>query len=799
MSGHHLTPLFHYLGFVFLGMVAASPFLSGFDSQSTSPSNGLDPGDPPEPYVIGGEDAPWGEYPWMGALVNNNDSNASQFCGCTAIDRYWVLTAAHCLDDGTVPDDFKVLFGPGTLGNEPFIELFKADAFVLHPNYSSIYDLEYDIALIKLKTPLPESFPVLPLISDPRLEYAGESARVVGWGWTNYDIGNIMDASFLQQGDVRIISTVAANSGQFFGGIITENVLVAGSLDPYTAAHFGDSGGPLLGFNAQLDRWEQIGVVSFGVGCTKASNPFGGFTRVSKFIPWIERIIANDFFSWMRGNGIDSFDHDDGDDNAPLMEYIFGLDPTEPDALNWYPQLRADPETGDQSILLPVRLRQEIPKLGFLFENTSNLNYWNFLQLPWNEFARETFPESREVLYQIPLVSQASPKGFYRLTHQDFSGILYGPYPLRVGSTALGQFNHEIDATGITRYDYLIEDPGILDVIQLTVVSDNESPIRLRVVDLETSEVQLDRQGDATTETTPSLVDGWFSPQPGTQYLARVESTQHSHPQNFKISAEPGGAKMALLPGGIEEGSLSPADIQYKRSNHFADTYLVQLEPETTYRIEVRTEEFDPILFVRDNTTLELIQEVDENPPEKPEEVLIRTGAAPNVELTVSSWRPEETGEYSIEVNAHTEPDSIQPGEEIIGFFNSDDSLGRPNPLDSIALNLGDTQTPVTVYVAGFGSFLPTFGVLNITDEEFLTIQLAWCEDQYFTFTPEVDKTYGVRVATGSWGLGENYHLALYGDSSTPVDLTNVATKPHWDRLPPSVSSIEFDWLTFLP
>ncbi len=164
----------------------------------------------------------------MGALVDNNDSNASQFCGCTAIDRYWVLTAAHCMDDGTEPDDFKVLFGPGTLGNEPFVELFKADALVLHPNYSSIHDFEFDIALVKLKTPLPESFPVLPLISDPRLEYAGESARVVGWGWTNYDIGNIMDASFLQEGDVKIISQVLANSGQFFGGFITDSEFPAG-------------------------------------------------------------------------------------------------------------------------------------------------------------------------------------------------------------------------------------------------------------------------------------------------------------------------------------------------------------------------------------------------------------------------------------------------------------------------------------------------------------------------------------------------------------------------------------------
>lgn len=246
MPWHRNTPLSLYLGFALLGPMVHPPCLSGDDAPSASPTSGFGPGDPPEPYVIGGEDAPWGEYPWMGALVLNNDSNTSQFCGCTAIDRYWILTAAHCMDDGTEPDDFKVLFGPGLLGNDPSIELFKADAIVLHPNYSSIYDLEYDIALVKLKTPLPESFSILPLISDPVLEQTGNTARIVGWGYTNYDFRNFMDPSFLQEGDVTIISRLVANSGQFFGGYVTENMLAAGSLDPYRAANFGDSGGPLL-------------------------------------------------------------------------------------------------------------------------------------------------------------------------------------------------------------------------------------------------------------------------------------------------------------------------------------------------------------------------------------------------------------------------------------------------------------------------------------------------------------------------------------------------------------------------
>ena len=793
MPWQRITPFFLYLGFAVPGLMAHPPFLPGADIPSASPTSAFGPGDSPEVYVIGGGDAPWGKYPWMGALVLNDDSNTSQFCGCTAIDRYWVLTAAHCLEDGTEPDDFKVLFGPGPLGNDPSVELFKADAIVMHPNYSSIYDLDYDLALVKLKTPLPESIPILPLISDLSLEQVGKTARILGWGITNFDIRTAMRPRFLQEADVELFSREFANGNDFFGGFITEDVLVAGSLDPYKAAHFGDSGGPLLGFNDELDRWEQIAVTSFGAGCTKASNPIAGFTRISRFKLWIEAIISNDFFSWTRGNGIKVFDHDDGDENAPLMEYIFGLDPGETDAVNWYPRFETDTATGSNAIVLPVKLRRKDPKLGFLFQKSLDMNAWDEMELPWDSFARENFPESPEVLYHIPLVSSDSPEGFYRLTHQDFRGVLYGPYPLRVGSTAYGQFNHELDATGITRYDYLIDYAEFLDEIRLTVVSDVGSTIRLRVVDLETGKVQLDMEGDATTETTPSPVAGSLVPEPGRQYLARVESTQHSHPQNFKISAEPGGNKMALLPGGTADGSLSPTDIHYKRSNHFADTYHLQLQADTTYRIVVRTDEFDPILLVRDNTSLEQIQEVDESPPGEPEEVLIRTGTAPNVELTVSSWSPKERGDYYIEVTVHTEPDFIRPGEATIGFFNSSDRREVLETdtiyLDFITLDLENTQTPISVQVKGFDNFLPSFGVLNVTDEVALTSQLAWCEDEEFSFTPEEGKTYAVSVAAFSSDLGENYHLALFTESSTPADLSNVATKPHWDRLPPSTKT----------
>ena len=49
----------------------------------------------------------------------------------------------------------------------------------------------------------------------------------------------------------------------------------------------GDSGGPMVVGNG--NTWEQVGVVSWGIGCGKAHFP-GVYTRVTEMKSWIQKV-----------------------------------------------------------------------------------------------------------------------------------------------------------------------------------------------------------------------------------------------------------------------------------------------------------------------------------------------------------------------------------------------------------------------------------------------------------------------------------------------------------------------------
>lgn len=80
-------------------------------------SNLYDPNDPgrwwaSESRILGGENADEGEFPWQVSLREVlKDGTLWHFCGGSIIDRYTILTAAHCFDDMNPSRPFYVLGG----------------------------------------------------------------------------------------------------------------------------------------------------------------------------------------------------------------------------------------------------------------------------------------------------------------------------------------------------------------------------------------------------------------------------------------------------------------------------------------------------------------------------------------------------------------------------------------------------------------------------------------------------------------------------------------------------------------
>ncbi len=243
----------------------------------------------PMPYVrdltiVGGQPAEPGEWPWQ-VLVRPG----SYLCGGTLIATEWIVTAAHCLFDEKhtlfAPSAIKVTLGEHdrtkTEGTE---QLFAIAEVIVHDQYDP-WTNNNDIALLRLAVPVnvtPTIYPLALLTADDEstLAAVGTAAMVTGWG-TMEEGGNA--ATTLMEVAVPLVSNAQCNESY---GMITANMICAGYETGGKDSCQGDSGGPLVVPDDQ-GGWRLAGVVSFGNGCARA-NFYGVYTRLSRFVAWIE-------------------------------------------------------------------------------------------------------------------------------------------------------------------------------------------------------------------------------------------------------------------------------------------------------------------------------------------------------------------------------------------------------------------------------------------------------------------------------------------------------------------------------
>ena len=237
-----------------------------------------------EEKIINGDRSGEDDWPWMAHIIMTDKTGSRFACGGTLVDPEWVLTAAHCAEDFVAMD---ILLGQNNLQGTGG-ENISVDEIIIHPDFDS-ERLYADIALLHLERPSSLEPAALSSNFDFQNEI-GNTALAIGWGITSQsDFFGDTRTSKLQEVEL----TLKRNDTCDEPNLKPDNVICLGVFDKKSTCK-GDSGGPLIIFNSTNQRWEQIGITSFGLkeGCI---SPIGisVFTQVDKYMQFIDSTISS--------------------------------------------------------------------------------------------------------------------------------------------------------------------------------------------------------------------------------------------------------------------------------------------------------------------------------------------------------------------------------------------------------------------------------------------------------------------------------------------------------------------------
>lgn len=250
--------------------------------------------------IVGGRKTEPGEFPFQ-VRLNIRSRRGSGICGGVILNERYILTAAHCMtacvSQYLTTATIETTGVHATIGdhsiksNDGEVEI-DIEKIIPHERYDAcnFYANDHDIALIKTATPIEYRFtsdgygsinrPCMPLGKE-LIYKEGESVIVSGWGVTRENSGSL--SNILRYVQVPIVNI--SKCQETYGNRVTNDHVCAGYQSGGRDSCQGDSGGPLV--RVVENKYELVGIVSFGYGCGQPSAP-GVYTRVASYVDWIQ-------------------------------------------------------------------------------------------------------------------------------------------------------------------------------------------------------------------------------------------------------------------------------------------------------------------------------------------------------------------------------------------------------------------------------------------------------------------------------------------------------------------------------
>lgn len=229
------------------------------------------------------------EYPYVVSILHNPAPGvyAPEFrCSGALIDRYFVVTAAHCVSDENLQPE-QLLVGHGGESHDS-MSSYGVIGFAIHPRYTVAVTnqdvaLPHDLALVHLAEPIEGPYLQLTGQNDKGLLKGKNGLRFYGWGEdqngrTSPLLGVTRQTDMSRSGKRWYISFNPKLQIAAGWKIRGENL--------YSIPCYGDSGGPLVGF-AKGKSPRLLGIVSYGAESCRTAAPVV-YTRISAYLSWLK-------------------------------------------------------------------------------------------------------------------------------------------------------------------------------------------------------------------------------------------------------------------------------------------------------------------------------------------------------------------------------------------------------------------------------------------------------------------------------------------------------------------------------